>query len=182
MSRTSSGPELIGDRWVVGIDPGWKGAITCIQPSTGSYELWKIDEKTRLSGLAWAQNFGVNHDIALICKELVGPRPRDGKRQVFTFGGSNEYAYLLVLLMGGTKRFRYKEVTPAKWRDAFGIGRRTLGKETTDHQMKQHSQKVARRLHKKHCPFEITQRIADSVLIAEYAKRYIHRATARGAF
>lgn len=174
-------PTLVGHRWVVGIDPGWSGAVIAHQPAFHRYELWKITKDTRLAGLAWAQKFGMENEIALVCKETVGAMPRDGKSQVFTFGGADEYAYLLALLMGATKSCGYKEITPAKWKDAFGIGRRALGKETTDHQMKQHAQKTARRLHKKHCPFELTQKICEAMLIAEYAKRFIHRSAARSS-
>lgn len=160
-------PILKPEAYHLGIDPGQSGAASLLDKNG----------KTALvgGGYDWFIRFdNTEHDVANWFKEVLSPlakdgvvkaviesvhaMPKQGVSSSFTFGRS--YGFLRGMLVG--YGIPFQEVTPQKWQKAIGCLSRG-DKNVT----KAKAQQLW-----PYCAKSITHKNADSLLIAEYGRRF----------
>lgn len=143
----------------IGIDPGKKGGIACIDTESGICYTEPYSDKA-LIDLCSSESSKCQN--VMCCLEKVGAMPKQGVVSMFTFGQSVGY------IKGVLESFRipYQEITPQKWKREFGL--------TSD---KAASAEVCRRLFP-YISLFATDRckkphdgMAEALLMAEYARR-----------
>lgn len=100
----------------IGIDPGKKGGIACIDTQSGIcytvpyHDKWLID-------MCRDESSGGKTEHIVCCLEKVGAMPGQGVVSMFSFGQSVGY------IKGVLESFRipYQEITPQKWKREFGL-------------------------------------------------------------
>lgn len=144
-----------GSKLFIGIDPGKSGGIAFI-PESGSAWAHEIPEtdKDILELLSSASEYE-RHAII----ERVGPMPKQGVVSTFTFGVG--YGSLSMALLA--ERIPFERVSPAVWQR--NIGCLTKGDKNVS---KRKAQELFPHL-------KITHKIADALLIAEYARRNLYK-------
>lgn len=147
------------DSCVLGIDPGVSGALT-ILTLHGQYKgSIKLNE-THRDVWDWLDEY--RRLVAFAVLEKVGPMPRQGVSSTFKFGMS--YGGLIMLLVAAEIPHEY--ATPAKWQKRLGC--MSKGDKNVTKIRAQQLWPGDRG------PKRITHAIADSMLIAEYARRRWH--------
>lgn len=144
----------------IGIDPGVKGCTAVIWPSY-SIELRRHD-KYELSEIADYLAEVATESRCVI--ESVRSSPQMGVRSAFTFGQSFGGAVGMLTAL----RIPFQEVRPQRWLRSLSI--RTRQAEETATNWKKHLATVAKQLFPQ--VTGINQQTADSLLIAEFARRF----------
>lgn len=146
-------PDLIA-----GIDPGQSGGIAILTFTGEIVAVWPMPETEHevIQGLAEFQA-----RLAVVALEKVGPMPKQGVASVFKFGRS--YGFLRGALTA--MLIRVEDVRPQEWQKALGC--MSGGKKAVTRQK-------AQQLWPK-CYRRITDKIADALLIAEWARRQERR-------
>ncbi len=139
----------------IGIDPGTSsGSISAIwddgQPALGYCKL----DGTERDIADYLLGFDTTQMKAVL--EKVGPMPKQGVSSVFKFGQS--YGFLRGLLIG--LKIPFVEATPQKWQKAMSC--MTKGDKNVSKQRAQQLWPTMKIIH----------RNADSLLIAEYGRKY----------
>ena len=100
----------------IGIDPGKKGGIACIDTESGICYTEPYSDKA-LIDLCRDEGWNGNTDCIMCCLEKVGAMPGQGVVSMFSFGQSVGY------IKGVLESFRipYQEITPQKWKKEFGL-------------------------------------------------------------
>lgn len=142
-------PDLIA-----GIDPGLSGGIAILTLSGDIVGVWPMPE-TESEIAELIAEFAPRLTIVLL--EKVGPMPKQGIASTAKFMKS--YGFLRGVL--AALLVRRDDVRPQEWQKALGC--LTGGKKAI-------SRQKAQQLFPK-CPVRITDKIADSLLIAEYGRR-----------
>ena len=98
----------------IGIDPGKKGGIACIDTAQNISFTVPYSDKALIDLCSGAFNNGSD---AVCCLEKVGAMPGQGVVSMFSFGQSVGY------IKGVLEAFRipYQEITPQKWKREFGL-------------------------------------------------------------
>lgn len=158
----------------IGIDPGTSGAMSVICEIGGSVSVEFIKNDATERDLSdWLMDLNSANGYAVIEKVNAmpglpgkngGPRRRMGATGAFTFGRS--YGFLRGLLIAS--KISFDEVLPAKWQGFLGC--RTGGDKRVS---KAKAQQLFPRV-------KVTNYNADSLLLAEYARRTRTIATREG--
>lgn len=100
----------------IGIDPGKKGGIACIDTQSGIRYTVPYSDKDLLD-MCRDETYSGNTEHIMCCLEKVGARPGQGVVSMFNFGQSVGY------IKGVLEAFRipYQEITPQKWKREFGL-------------------------------------------------------------
>ena len=98
----------------IGIDPGKKGGIACIDTESGFCYTEPYSDKALIDLCDSESRKGQN---VVCCLEKVGAMPGQGVVSMFSFGQSVGY------IKGVLESFRipYQEITPQKWKKEFGL-------------------------------------------------------------
>lgn len=136
-----------------GIDPGKSGSISAIWDDGVPYTRSQSMADTEADIVDFLRSFDLESARAVI--ERVHSSPQMGVKSAFTFGQS--YGFLRGIL--SSHKVPFVEVLPAKWQQVMGC--RTKGEKNVS---KAKAQQLWPHL-------KITHRNADSLLIAEYARR-----------
>lgn len=136
-----------------GIDPGKSGSISAIWDDGEPYTRSQSMADTETDIVDFLRSFDLQSARAVI--ERVHSSPQMGIKSAFTFGQS--YGFLRGIL--SSHKVPFVEVLPAKWQQVMGC--RTKGEKNVS---KAKAQQLWPAL-------KITHRNADSLLIAEYARR-----------
>lgn len=136
-----------------GIDPGKSGSISAIWNDGVPYTRSQSMADTETDIVDFLRSFDLESARAVI--ERVHSSPQMGVKSAFTFGQS--YGFLRGIL--SSHKVPFVEVLPAKWQQVMGC--RTKGEKNV-------SKAKAQQLWP---AIKITHRNADSLLIAEYARR-----------
>ena len=137
----------------LGIDPGQSGGIALVNMVQA--ETWPIRKLTERDISDLFERIKAEHSVAMAIIERVWSRPKQGVASSFKFGAS--YGFLRGMLWA--HRFRFEEVTPAKWQRKMGCltrGDKNISK---------------RRAQQLFPALKITHATADALLLAEYARR-----------
>ena len=137
--------------YYLGIDPGYSGAIACLNADGTINDVCRFSE-TPHDVHEWLCG---RDDPAFAFIERVNAMPHQGVSSTFKFGKS--YGFALGLLTA--HHIAYEEITPAKWQKAMNC--RTGGDKNV-------SKAAAQRLFPKH---KMTHAEADALLIAELCRR-----------
>lgn len=136
-----------------GIDPGKSGSISAIWNDGVPFTQSQSMGETEADIVGFIRQFDLESARAVI--ERVHSSPQMGVKSAFTFGQS--YGFLRGIL--SSHKVPFVEVLPAKWQQVMGC--RTKGEKNVS---KAKAQQLWPHL-------KITHRNADSLLIAEYARR-----------
>lgn len=100
----------------IGIDPGKKGGIACIDTECGICYTVPYSDKALIDMCQYERNGG-NTEHIMCCLEKVGAMPGQGVVSMFSFGQSVGY------IKGVLESFRipYQEITPQKWKREFSL-------------------------------------------------------------
>lgn len=113
---------------IVAIDPGLTGAIAFFFPTlpdrVSVYDMPVVEGEVNIAGLA-SRIRQMAPTFAII--EQVGPMPRDGVRQAFSFGASYMAARAAVTLL----EIPLGLVTPPKWKKHYRLPGGAEGKEAS---------------------------------------------------
>lgn len=139
----------------IGIDPGSTGGISILDTDNNTVRTCKLSE-TEQDVWCWF-NEEVNMLNAYATIEKVHSMPQQSSQSGFTFGRS--FGFLIGILTA--IQIPYQFVTPQKWQK--GMNCLTKGDKNV-------SKAAAQRLWPK---IKMTHAIADSLLIAEYGRKYI---------
>lgn len=147
----------------IGIDPGKKGALAMIIRTEAGEEIVtaSFDKETYLSTL-----FRVDEKDAVCCLEHVSAMPGQGVTSMFSFGEG--FGWLQGVL--DTCGIPYELVKPQKWKKAFSI---TADKNSSIQVCKRLFPQVSLKRTEK-CKTD-DDGIAEALLMAEYARRYLGR-------
>lgn len=98
----------------IGIDPGKKGGIACIDTENKISYTEPYSDKALID---LCSNASRNCGEVMCCLEKVGAMPGQGVVSMFSFGQSVGY------IKGVLESFRipYQEITPKKWKNEFGL-------------------------------------------------------------
>ena len=98
----------------IGIDPGKKGGIACIDTECGICYTEPYCDKALIDLCSSEARKGQN---VMCCLEKVGAMPGQGVVSMFSFGQSVGY------IKGVLEAFKipYQEITPQKWKKEFGL-------------------------------------------------------------
>lgn len=138
----------------LGIDPGKSGSISGIWSDGQPFVATIRGDGTEADIADALQSFDLDNARAII--ERVSSSPQMGVKSSFTFGAS--YGFLRGIL--AACKVPYIEVSPQKWQKAMEC--MTKGDKNV-------SKSAAQRLWPH---LKITHRNADSLLLAEYGRRY----------
>jgi hypothetical protein len=142
-------------KYVIGIDPGKSGAGVLIDEEGSFIDMFRGDSTLQdqyKSMEGWS-----NFNATLLIIENVHSMPKQGVASSFKFGMS--FGFLLGIVTAS--RIRYEKVTPQKWQGILGC-RSGGDKNVTKAKAQEMFPKIG---------LVITHRIADALLIAEYARR-----------
>lgn len=138
----------------IGIDPGKSGAISMVWDDGQPFSACVHGDATEADIADYLASLDLERAKAVI--ERVSSSPQMGVKSSFTFGQS--YGFLRGLLVSA--KVPYIEVSPQKWQKAMGC--MTKGDKNVS---KQKAQQLWPQL-------KITHRNADSLLLAEYGRRF----------
>ena len=101
----------------IGIDPGKKGGIACIDTENNLLFTVPYSDKALIDLCRDTDNSLINNANVVCCLEKVGAMPGQGVVSMFSFGQSVGY------IKGVLESFRipYQEITPQKWKREFGL-------------------------------------------------------------
>lgn len=110
---------------VVGIDPGFSGAIALLDPTTRQLEVFDMPTLKSTTGknitdvraLAETLNKANIASRVVSMLERVGSHPSDGKDRVWSFGKHVGHLEMAVAGLG----FETYEVTPGQWKKHFRL-------------------------------------------------------------
>ncbi len=140
----------------IGIDPGKKGGIAALDQGARVHALFSFEGKTERDIESFLSQFFDTRCFALL--EDVHSTPQMGVTSAFTFGRG--YGFLRGLLTG---RISFDDVRPQTWQTALG-GLKRKPKET----QRQHKLKLRQRAESLYSRTEVTEAVADALLIAHY--------------
>ncbi len=100
----------------IGIDPGKKGGIACIDTESGILYTVPYSEKA-LIDMCRDETWRGKTDHIMCCLEKVGARPGQGVVSMFNFGQNFGYIKGVLESFG----IPYQEITPQKWKREFGL-------------------------------------------------------------
>lgn len=100
----------------IGIDPGEKGGIACIDTESGICYTVPYNEKT-LIDMCRDETWRGKTEHIMCCLEKVGARPGQGVVSMFNFGQNFGYIKGVLEAFG----VPYQEITPQKWKREFGL-------------------------------------------------------------
>ena len=100
----------------IGIDPGKKGGIACIDTESNIRYTVPYSDKG-LIDMCRHESYSGNTEHIMCCLEKVGAMPGQGVVSMFNFGQSVGY------IKGVLESYRipYQEITPQKWKREFGL-------------------------------------------------------------
>ena len=161
-------------RPILGIDPGLDGALALLH-ANDALELYPtpvIQGPTRrhvdLAQLAHLVDGIAKHHAAHVWIEHVGPRPKDGVVQAFSFGCT-----FTALRMACIAHFMpLEEVTPPSWRKVMGLP------PSTDKDASRARASALFPQHAHHWPLKKDHDKAEAVLIAAYGRGVLARRAA----
>lgn len=143
----------------IGIDPGKAGAIAIIEDDAVITAPFDQDEYVDLL-------FRVNEKEAVCCLEHVSAMPGQGVTSMFSFG--ENFGWIQGVL--SAYRIPYELVRPQKWKKAFSItGDKNSSIQVCKRLFPQVSLKRTEKCKTDH------DGIAEALLMAEYARRYLGR-------
>jgi crossover junction endodeoxyribonuclease RuvC len=138
---------------VAGIDPGANGSITLLETNGLPYHQILFAKSTDHDIVDWLTEFRENIKLAIV--EQVHAMPKQGVASTFKFG----FAYGVVVGILTASKIPIEYATPQKWQKEIGCLSKG-DKNVTKHK----AQDLFPNL-------KITHATADSMLIAEYARR-----------
>ena len=145
----------------IGIDPGKKGGIACIDTEKNiSFAVPYSDKE--LIDLCRDESWHGNTEHIMCCLEKVGAMPGQGVVSMFTFGQGVGY------IKGVLESFRipYQEITPQKWKREFGLSSdKAVSAEVCRKLFPDINLLATPRCKKPH------DGMAEALLMAEYARR-----------
>ena len=145
----------------IGIDPGKKGGIACIDTESGIRYTEPYSDNG-LIDLCKCESYGGKTEHIICCLEKVGAMPGQGVVSMFSFGQSVGY------IKGILEAFRipYQEITPQKWKREFGLtSDKAKSAEICGRLFPDISLLATERCRKPH------DGMAEALLMAEYARR-----------
>lgn len=145
----------------IGVDPGKKGGIACIDTVNGICYTEPYSDKA-LIDLCRDEGLFSNTEHIMCCLEKVGAMPGQGVVSMFSFGQSVGY------IKGVLESFRipYQEITPQKWKREFGLtSDKAKSAEICGRLFPDISLLATPRCKKPH------DGMAEALLMAEYARR-----------
>lgn len=145
---------------VAGIDPGANGSITLLDLTGKPFDQMLHDKSTDRDIVDWLMEF--RDDIKLAYIEEVHAMKGQGVSSMFKFGHS--YGKSIGIVMGLKIKLEY--VTPQAWQKELGVPK--CEKKDKKKATKAKAQDLFPNL-------KITHATADSMLIAEYARRQYNR-------
>ncbi len=103
----------------IGIDPGSKGAMACIVPTTGMIHLFSLNvSASNVKSIhAWLNEMSTEHRISTITVEGVHALSRVSAKSTFNFGFNTGFITSLALLQGVT----VETVLPKIWQQALEL-------------------------------------------------------------
>lgn len=111
---------------ILGIDPGLTGAIALLTPDcAGAIDVWDMPEVGKTVDPAALATLVREQRPDAIVLEEVGPQPRDGVRQAFSFGQSYATARVVALML----EIPLHLVRPQAWKAHFRLRGGDEGKE-----------------------------------------------------
>ena len=145
----------------IGIDPGKKGGIACIDTESSIRYTVPYSDKA-LIDLCRYEGYGNNTEHIMCCLEKVGAMPGQGVVSMFNFGQSVGY------IKGVLESYRipYQEITPQKWKREFGLSSdKAVSAEVCEKLFPDIDLLATPRCKKPH------DGMAEALLMAEYARR-----------
>lgn len=142
----------------IGIDPGKTGGMSVIKDGKLTIHAFKNLSEHDIAKLFKKYWF----DQTKVVIEKVHSMPKQGVKSTFTFGQG--YGFLRGCLHSGG--FPFQEVRPQVWMKYIGI---PVVKNEGKTDRKRRLKATAQQLYPSH---NINQDVADSVLIAEYCRRF----------
>lgn len=146
--------------YIIGIDPGEKGAFAVYNTVTQSVTSFEFAKLTRKDIADTLQTYKILDDIFCVI-EKVHAAPGQGVVSMFTFG-KNYGTWLGILTAIGIP---FEEITPQVWQGVIGF---RSARGATYNERKRALKQKAEQLHPE---MKITLANADAVLICEYACR-----------
>lgn len=165
-------PLLVSDYVFVGIDPGTTGAITVLYLNRNKPPVvFPLDKKSPQDIADFLDRIkGKKAEPFFLIEKVHGAGVafstggRAGGKVMFNFGWSAGMLYGLCV------RRQLAEVSPVSWQKEFAlVGHRKTKKKMSSNEKKTMHQAKARRLFPE---LHVTQKTADSVLIALYCRRH----------
>lgn len=152
--------------YFIGIDPGKTGAAFIIREITkGSRELhlYSFKSKTEFLHISGFSNLLglIGSEKTFVFLEKVHAMPGQGVGSMFSFGVAIGYVKGILEVFG----FPYSEIRPQEWQKEFSL----TGPYNSKHERKKAHLALAKKLYPNVQGLNIET--ADSVLIAEYARR-----------
>lgn len=145
----------------IGIDPGKKGGIACIDTESSIRYTVPYSDKVLIDMCSYeSRNGNTNHIVC--CLEKVSAMPGQGVVSMFSFGQSVGY------IKGVLEAFRipYQEIIPRKWKGEFGLNaNKETSFEVCGKLFPDISLLASNRCTKPH------DGMAEALLMAEYARR-----------
>ena len=151
----------------IGIDPGKAGGYSIIYPEDTNgpvVECFYWDEQGFIDKMSEvAKKHGSEHIVA--CVELVHSMPTDSHKVAFSFGYQNGFIKATLL----NYKIPYQEISPQKWKKEFNLIKKSKDEaiQTCQNLYPFISLYRTPRCTKK------SDGMAESLLIATYAKRYL---------
>jgi hypothetical protein len=119
-------PLALGNRLIVGIDPGLTGAIAFFDPTVpGAVTVYDMPAVYKTVDSAALADIIRENRPDIIVLEEVGPMPRDGVRQAFSFGQSYATARTVALML----EIPLYLARPQAWKGYFHLRGGDEGKE-----------------------------------------------------
>lgn len=145
----------------IGIDPGKKGGIACIDTESGIRYTEPYSDKA-LIDLCRDESWRGNTNHIVCCLEKVGAMPGQGVVSMFSFGQSVGYIKGVLESFG----IPYQEITPQKWKKEFGLNsEKAASSEVCNRLFPGISLLATERCKKPH------DGMTEALLMAEYARR-----------
>lgn len=145
----------------IGIDPGKKGGIACIDTESCICYTEPYSDKA-LIDLCRNEGSSGNTGHIMCCLEKVGAMPGQGVVSMFSFGQSVGYIKGVLESFG----IPYQEITPQKWKREFGLNsEKAASAEVCNRLFPDVSLLATPRCKKPH------DGMTEALLMAEYARR-----------
>ena len=143
----------------IGIDPGKKGGIACIDTECGiGYTVPYCDKEL----IDLCRNEARKGQNVICCLEKVGAMPGQGVVSMFSFGQSVGYIKGVLEAFG----IPYQEISPQKWKKEFGLNSdKAVSAEVCRKLFPDVDLLASPRCKKPH------DGMAEALLMAEYARR-----------
>lgn len=152
----------------IGIDPGAKGGIACLQPD-GSIDFTSIAKLTKQRIWNFLNNRGDTKVVMEKVNGYMGAKRGGGNdtkgSHMFTFGES--YGFLQGCLVGhGLEEGKnYWMVFPRTWQSVVGMGKGRRGEI-----YEEHKRRLKKRAEQLFPQLKVTLETADALLLAHYCK------------